>query len=686
MTNSRLRQLRTAKPASRWLKRMRYSFHQQITTGTRALLALLALVALAVVLVASAIITLLHIIPEGGNPLSFPEGAWEALMRTLDPGTMGNDQGWAFRTVMLAVTLAGLCTVAALFSIFSNGLQERFTELRKGRSEVLERGHTIILNWSPSIIDVIREIAEANRSQLFPQSLRTALTSLFRPHPPQGLPLTRRTPRIVIVADRDNVLMQDDIHSRLSDNRFARRQVICRRGDPTDLADLRLTAPKHARAIVILSPEGKDPDAHVIKTVLALAHDPERRDRPVASAYNIVAAIQDRDNAEIVKTVGARAEPPSAAHPVLADDLIAQVMVHACLQPGLGEVFSTLLKFEGAEFYPTVHSALVGQSFRAALLAFENCIPIGLASPRGVFLNPALDHLIEEGDQLIVIAHDDSTIRLSAVAAKRSEALSETRPRPTVTADERSGERVLLLGWNHRAPLIVRDLGQYLPRGSELTIAADASTFDRVRARVAADAPMLSCDWRDVDTGNRDAIRAIDPLSFDHVLVLGYSDVMEAQSADTRTMVTLLHLRNLQDGAQARIKVVSEIIDVRNPELAEVTCADEYVVSNRLVSRMLAQVAENPVIADVFKELLDVKGPELRLNPVRDYGFGAGSKVTFAEVIDAAASRGDIAIGYSAPPPGFDEGQCTHQIILNPDQKTTFTCAAEAKIVVLTGH
>ena len=54
---------------------------------------------------------------------------------------------------------------------------------------------------------------------------------------------------------------------------------------------------------------------------------------------------------------------------------------------------------------------------------------------------------------------------------------------------------------------------------------------------------------------------------------------------------------------KGKLSVVSEMIDVRNRELAEVTRADDFVVSNRLVSLMLSQVSENPDLNAVFAYL-----------------------------------------------------------------------------------
>ena len=67
--------------------------------------------------------------------------------------------------------------------------------------------------------------------------------------------------------------------------------------------------------------------------------------------------------------------------------------------------------------------------------------------------------------------------------------------------------------------------------------------------------------------------------------------------------MTLLQLRKLSEAAGKPINVVSEMLDARNRALAEVTRADDFVVSNQLVSLMLAQASENRYIVG------DLRGP-----------------------------------------------------------------------------
>ena len=83
--------------------------------------------------------------------------------------------------------------------------------------------------------------------------------------------------------------------------------------------------------------------------------------------------------------------------------------------------------------------------------------------------------------------------------------------------------------------------------------------------------------------------------------------------------MTLLHLRDIADRKGVDLSIVSEMLDVRNRHLAEVTRADDFIVSDRIVSLMLAQISENKALNAVFADLFDPEGSEIYLKPAGDY-------------------------------------------------------------------
>lgn len=622
-------------------ERARYFFDNSMSAGTVALIGWLAALSLAIILAASAFIVLTGIAPEGERaPHDFLETGWESLMRTIDAGTVGGDQGWPYRVVMLVVTVAGIFIFSALIGVLSSGLEARISELRKGRSRVLEQNHTVILNWSSSVVDILRELDQAH--------------------------LDGRVRRVAILATRDKVEMEDEIAAKAP--RLRRMHVICRSGDPCDLNDLSIVNLAESKSIIVMAPEGDDPDSQVIKTLLAIAHGPEAGLQP----HHVVAEVRDGHNAELARTVGG-----AGVQIVLADELISRILVQSTRQSGLSAVFAELLGFDGSEIYTKKIATLAGMTFGDAHSAFERGVLIGLCDDTGVRINPPGDTIIGPEDQAVVIAEDRSAIHVNV--GRRSEIDAAAICTPRAAAPPR--ERILMLGWNRKGPSIVQALARFVQAGSSLSIVADSPRLEPEAGPLVGTCPNLHVTWSLGDATRATTLSGLDVASYDHVIVLGYTDMMTVQSADTRTLVTLLQLRKLAETSGRHVNVVSEMADARNRLLAEVTRADDFVVSNQLVSLMLAQASENPFLSEIFAELLDDSGSEVYINPVTDY-VEIDRPLTFMTIAEAARRRGEIALGYKEVV--RDRGvRNMAGVTINPDRRQARIYASTDSVVVL---
>ncbi len=625
-----------------WRARLRYEFDKSMAAGPIALMGWLALIVIGLAAAGGIFLAATHIAPAGSAPLGLVEDLWQAGMRAMNAGPVAGDQGWAYRLVMLVISLIGIVMFSALIGVISAGVDGQIERLRKGRSKVLESDHTIILNWSSSIFDVISALAVANESQ--------------------------RRPRIVIMADKDKVEMENEITAMTP--RLGRTQVICRSGSPTDLYDLAIVSPQTSKSIIILSPDGDEPDPHVVKTVLALIHDPGRRAEP----YRIAAEIRDATYADMVGVIGG-----SEVQLVMADDLISRIIVHSSRQLGMSAVYSDLLDFDGCEFYAQGFPQLHGGTFGEALQAFDTSAVLGLCGADGrVRLNPPMDTIIAPDQLLLLLAEDDSEIA-------RSFTQSPSIDRSVIRAANETQhplERILILGWNRRSPAIVSELASLLASGSTLTVAADIPGLSERLAGVAVADNGVTIEARVIDTSHKASLEDLDVASYACVIVLGYSDTLSAQSADTRTLVTLLHLRKIADHTGCQTRIISEMADIRNRELATVTRADDFVVSNKLISLMLAQASENPYMSAICEELLDDAGSEIYMRPVTDY-VSIDEPVTFYTIVEAARARGETAFGYSRPRSLSQAGAPTGGVVVNPRKSEPLEYRAGDSVIVL---
>ena len=146
------------------------------------------------------------------------------------------------------------------------------------------------------------------------------------------------------------------------------------------------------------------------------------------------------------------------------------------------------------------------------------------------------------------------------------------------------------------------------------------------------------------DIRDRDLLESLEATEYDHVIVLAYSH-LEQQEADAITLVTLLHLRDIAERDETPFSIISEMLDLRNRELAEAAKVDDFIVSEHLISLMMSQLSENAELMDVFTDMFDPEGAEIYLKPVSDY-VTTGQPVNFYTVTEAARRRGETAIGY----------------------------------------
>jgi voltage-gated potassium channel Kch len=631
------------KPSLR--ERFRYWFDNRFTGGPLAVIGWLMVGTLALVLLMTFVSLIPGIQPEGQ---SLKEIFWTILYQALTPNPYDPTIRSQFLIVMLVVTIGSLLIVSILIGTLTSGISDKLGDLRKGRSRVLENGHVLILGWSAQIFTIIQELIITNdRHKKF---------------------------HIVILAEKDKVAMEDEIRLRIK--ALKKTQVICRRGNPIDITDLEIANPHTARSIIILPPESNDPDAEVIKTILALTNNPNRSQE----MYHIVTQIREQKNMDVVKLISER----DNVQAVLTGEMVARVVAQTSRQSGLSLIYTDLLNFEGDEIYFKEEPSLVGKSFEETLFSYEDSAVIGLCLADGsIELMPSLNYVLKPGDSIIAISENEGTVLLSGLSKFPVDEESIcTSHAPQILAPENT----LILGWNRIGIMVIRELDAYVAEGSRLMVIADPEASRQV-ARIKEGIEALERQMHHQriffergDTTNRQLLDNLNLAEYDHVIVLSYAG-LDVQEADARTLATLLHLRHISEKNNTPFSIVSEMLDLRNRELAEVTHVDDFIVSDHLVSLMMAQLAENGDLFEIFNDIFDPIGPEIYLKPVADY-VQTGKSVNFYTVIEAARRRGEVPIGYRLIGE-LDDKSKAYGVHTNPKKSESMIFTPEDRIIVL---
>lgn len=600
---------------------LRYRFDALLSRGPLGVVLLLFGVTMAVVAVAALVITISH--GDGFNGTnSFGEDFWQSALRVLDTGTMAGDSGWGVRVVALLVTLSGIFIASALIGIIATGFEQRLEELQRGRGSVIESGHTLILGRSPRLYAVISELAIANESL--------------------------RKPAIVVLSSSEKAAIEDDVFARVDDLRGTR--LIFRTGDPASPAMLEKVAIAQARSVIVLADEQGEGDAGAVKAALAANSLVPEGDMP------IVVELGSESTADaLVAACGDRVLPVHAA------DIIAKVVAQACRQAGLGAVYRELLDFDGDEIYTTDASAVAGRRFRDVLLAHANCTVIGIEhADGGLTLCPPMDHVIEEGDSLFVIAEDDSAISFTGIP--------EIEPAPPAGGLAAVGPeegKLLVIGWSDLGGRIVSELDGMLAPGATLRIVVDPEVIDPAAVAVPA-------TTHDVEVGADTGVANLDVQGYDQIFVLGYRGHLPPPDADARTLLTIITLNRALAGLEKRPRVVAEVLESRTVPIAATAGIDDFVVSDDLASLLMAQLAENPRLAAVFGHLFGSAGPTIAMQPSRRYV--ADGAYAWGPVVLAVAATGDVALGYRTR---------GGEVVVNPKGPEPIALGGGDEIVVL---
>lgn len=620
-------------------QRLRYWFDNSLSRGTASLIGWLAIISLIIVLVSALVVWVFGLLPEDRQEGGFFESFWQSFLHAIDAGTVAGDEDWWLRLVMVLVTIGGIFIVATLISVISSGLESKLEDLRKGHSLVVEENHTLILGWSPRIFLILRELIEANKNA--------------------------HKPRIVILANKDKLEMEEEIASRIDATHNTK--IICRSGSPIDLKNLDIANPQNSKSIIILSPkESADPDAQVVKQILALTNSPNRRKKP----YHIVAELVYQDNVEAAKMVG-----KDEVELVVAEDLISRITVQTSLQTGLSIIYKDLLDFGGDEIYFANVPELEGKNYGESLHLFEDCSVIGIANKKGkAKLNPPMDTKFSKGDEVMAIAKDDDSIKISGESQiVANQIIARSKPAAEV-------DKILILGWNHKGQVIVRELDHYVKKGSELMIVSENAETETEVLAVKDKLKNLSVEFKIGDTANRQMLDSMNLTSYNHIIILCYEEY-ERNEADSKTLMTLLHLRDIEAKKGEAYSIVSEMFDVRNRVLAVIAKADDFIVSDELAGLLLTQISENKLLGKVFDDLFDAAGAELYLKPAQDY-VKLSKKVNFYTILESAKRNNETAIGYRLKE-YFEDFEKDFGVVMNPKKSEEIEFAEDDLIIVL---
>lgn len=584
------------------------------------------------------------------------ETSWYYFGRVLDSGTFVEDSGHVNRAVSVVVTVLGVVVAGLLISALAGNFQAALEQIRRTGAPVVESGHFVVLGWSEKIFSVIDQLAEA-------YALEGKIT-------------------VVVMADRGKVDMEAELDDKVQYR--SRTKIVVRSGNSVAMSHLGKIAIGGARAVVVLvddqdASEPEKADARVMKTLMAIVNHADVAAR--SEGLRVTAEVMQAHNQELAVIAS-----NGIARVVKTDEMISKVILQTARINGLAAVYDELFRFEGNEFHFKRIPQVVGRRFGDLLLDFPAGLLAGVAKADGSghTLNPPADHIIAADEELLILAEDER-IEMRPYAGP----LSPAHIPPIESAASKAVEHMLVLGWNPKIYPIIKEFDDYVAPGSTLTLVNALPIAERTAMIKEHIGEISSLELRHIEGQftSRALMEQLQPHRYPLVMVLGDSiSATDAEDADTRAIIALLLLRDARTRSGFyQQRVCSEILDPKNRELAATTQLNDIVISNEMISMVLAQITFEPRAHAVFEDLVRSEGSEIYVKPIELYlppGFvGSGQVVTFEFLILAAKARGELALGVQSY---VDDPASKYGLVLNPTDRTRpMVAKAGDRLVVL---
>ncbi len=270
------------------------------------------------------------------------------------------------------------------------------------------------------------------------------------------------------------------------------------------------------------------------------------------------------------------------------------------------------------------------------------------------------------------------------VAASSEHTLSGVR-------QEQRIEREPMIGWTFRSTAIIREFTDHIIDGNQIQILLKRPTDGQI-----AEIDALNQELGSVEVGliQKDCLSiedllSVKPFEYDNIIILAGTDSGEAHvdaaRVDSENIVALLLLRRIfsqYPTESGNTKLITEILDSQNDALVPKAGVQDVIISNRLVSMIMAQISESRDIEKVYDDIFREDGSEIYLKPANLYFELLPIQVSFADMMAIAQKRGEVCIGVKVKALENDK-ENNNGITLIPEKNTIYELQSVDSLVVL---
>ncbi|MDD3171341.1 MAG: hypothetical protein PHO86_03370 [Bacilli bacterium] len=372
---------------------------------------------------------------------------------------------------------------------------------------------------------------------------------------------------VLVLSDKNKDYVSEEINSLLSiakiDNEKFKINLIVKEGNPLLHGNLSDISIEKASNIIIMSREdmevGDDinisnSDLYSLKLVLALGNF------DISHDCNIVVEVEDDTTSSKIESMSYTVDTlkNKTVIPISSKRKLGQIIGQAVINPALAQIYYDFFSFEGYEFY-----SYKNISVENYLASYDNGIPI-----------------INLGN-LFVLTEDEKTL-----VSKRETKYTTARELKTVEKIFEEKYTVFVIGNNSKSKYVLENLSLYEKNNSNVF---SLRTFSK------NDISKLIGEIKRTPGKKK-------------VLVLS-DDAVSGDSYDANVFVTLIDLQATFPKRE-NMSFVTELLDSRNLNSVKDFDIENAIISNKMMSLLLTQLALNANSLKFFEGLLTVDTAE----------------------------------------------------------------------------
>ncbi len=551
---------------------------------------------------------------------------WWSFLRLTDPGYLGDDEGALMRTVSTIVTVLGyVLFMGSLIAIMTQWLARTMRQLESGTTPIAINGHILILGWTNRTPEIIEQVVFS----------RGRLKRFLRKQGTGSL-------KIVVLAESVTLELTQQLRERIG-RHATTAHVIFRSGSSLKIEHLRRVDLGHSAAVIV---PGADfevggwelGDTRVIKTLMSITRFIEKSENPIEPS--VVAELFDSAKIPI-----ARSTMSADLEIIASGNVIGGMIAQAIRNPGLSRVYDHLFsRAEPESLYLRSWPEFAGRSLFEIRPLFKVAIPIGVVrntaeGSRHSMLNvPGLK--IEADDLIVFVAPDfESCMPIRGADDFATELQQGVFPIKPQT------HRILILGWSHKIFSLVEEFHGFAAESFTIDIFSRVSEAARQRAFAEIDfeSERIAITHLVGDYTVAATLRKLKFDSYDSLVFMASDNMDTAEQADARTVLAYVLTKDLLRRSAKTPQLLLELMDGENAHLFDDESA-ETIISPRVLSHLLAQIAMRRELAVVYNELFGPRGADIVFRSIEDYDGSAGA--SFSLLQESGARQGEIVLGY----------------------------------------